>query len=228
MMPPGARTKQEAIVRNVALAMAIVLAGLNGAPATADPVRAQGPEAPDLWAPDEAAANGVIGAWVTDIAPYGMLVTAVRKGGPAHRSGLSAGDVIVGVVGVRIDGHADLDAAELITGPIGTTVSLGVRRGSEALSFDIPRAEASDEEDWLGMEVQGPARDLDLNGYQAAAVAALETWRAREVSRLHDFTEQRILEQLGPEQKKRWEEGREERAGELDDFFKRFGTDGPD
>ncbi|HUG18880.1 MAG TPA: S41 family peptidase [Planctomycetaceae bacterium] len=60
----------------------------------------------------------------------GLLVERVLNGGPAHEAGLQAGDVIVNVDGRTIVGMSLSQAVDLIGGPSGSRISLGVERTS--------------------------------------------------------------------------------------------------
>ena len=59
----------------------------------------------------------------------GLLVVHVISGSPAERSGLKAGDHLIGIAGKPIAGmHVDA-AAQLLQGPEGSRVTLAVLRG---------------------------------------------------------------------------------------------------
>ena len=59
----------------------------------------------------------------------GLLVVHVIQGSPAERSGLQAGDHLIGIAGTPIGGmHVDA-AAQLLQGPEGSRVTLAVLRG---------------------------------------------------------------------------------------------------
>lgn len=60
----------------------------------------------------------------------GLVVVRAEEGGPAAEAGLEAGDVLVKVDGVSLEGMTLDDAAALIRGEEGTSVSLTYRRGS--------------------------------------------------------------------------------------------------
>ncbi|OYR15731.1 DegQ family serine endoprotease [Brucella grignonensis] len=63
---------------------------------------------------------------------FGVLVTAVIKGGPAEEAGLKVGDVVLSVQGVRAD-NVDVLGYRLSTAGIGNTVTLDiVRNGNES------------------------------------------------------------------------------------------------
>lgn len=71
-------------------------------------------------------ANNYVGVGVT--VNYereeGLQVQAVTAGGPAEEAGVVVGDIIIAVDGVSIAGDARQTATELITGDVGTSVTL--------------------------------------------------------------------------------------------------------
>lgn len=73
-----------------------------------------------------------------------ILVVTPLEGTPAHRAGISAGDVITSINGVSTAGFTLDQAVDTITGPVGTKVSVAVEREDEGakreLAFDVPRA----------------------------------------------------------------------------------------
>jgi carboxyl-terminal processing protease len=74
-------------------------------------------------------AFGGIGVRI-DVVPAGLLVVAVRRGGPAEAAGIEPGDTIEKVAGEPLTGR-DRDAMiEAIKGLEGTTVALSVRAPS--------------------------------------------------------------------------------------------------
>jgi carboxyl-terminal processing protease len=62
-----------------------------------------------------------------DPGPAGLLVTAVRRGGPADRAGLQPGDTIEKVGPVPVTGRERDAVVDMIRGPEGTVVELSVR-----------------------------------------------------------------------------------------------------
>lgn len=61
---------------------------------------------------------------------FGVLVTAVNKGGPAEQAGLTVGDVVLSVQGVRAD-NIDVLGYRLSTAGIGNTVTLDIARNGK-------------------------------------------------------------------------------------------------
>ena len=77
----------------------------------------------------------VVGIGV-EIKPHdsGILVVKTLRGGPAAEAGLRGGDVVVSVNGRKLEGRNLNYAADLITGPAGSQVFLGVHRNGRAIS----------------------------------------------------------------------------------------------
>jgi len=61
-----------------------------------------------------------------------MVVVLPIDGSPAARAGLKTGDVVVSIDGTPVDGLTLDDAIARVRGPRGTTVTLGVLRGTAA------------------------------------------------------------------------------------------------
>jgi predicted metalloprotease with PDZ domain len=64
-------------------------------------------------------------------------LTQVHEGGPAHRAGLSAGDLLVAIDGLRVTGSpANLDAL-LSRYRVGDTVGVHAFRRDELMTFEV-------------------------------------------------------------------------------------------
>ncbi|MBF0248825.1 MAG: S41 family peptidase [Alphaproteobacteria bacterium] len=77
----------------------------------------------------------------------GMLITHVPEDSPAHDAGLKPGDVIMTIDGDAVAPHAAATVAELLHGPVGSQLTLGVKRldsrakgGERRLSIHLARA----------------------------------------------------------------------------------------
>jgi carboxyl-terminal processing protease len=68
-----------------------------------------------------------------------LEVEQVLRGAPAEGAGLLAGDVVIEVDDVSLDGLTIDDSVWLIRGPRGTDVTLGIERGGEPLRIAITR-----------------------------------------------------------------------------------------
>ncbi|MBB5701764.1 Do/DeqQ family serine protease [Ochrobactrum daejeonense] len=73
--------------------------------------------------------------------PYGALITAVVKGGPAETAGLKVGDVVLSVQGVRVD-NQDVLGYRLSTAGIGNTISVEVMRNGKSVTLPVKLAKA--------------------------------------------------------------------------------------
>jgi carboxyl-terminal processing protease len=70
-----------------------------------------------------------------------LFVRELVWGGPAARGGLNEQDRLTTIDGVSTVGMEPADATDRIRGAVGTTVTLGVRRGDQALTFTLRREE---------------------------------------------------------------------------------------
>lgn len=70
----------------------------------------------------------------------GVRLEAVSSGGPAERSGLTAGDIIIGFDGQMLRNGRDLGEAMSSSGRAGRTVILSVQRGGETLTIGVTLA----------------------------------------------------------------------------------------
>ncbi len=68
-----------------------------------------------------------------------IVVVRVLPGMPAEKAGVEAGDVILKIGKVATVNMSGDEAQELLRGPVGSTVSVQVRRAKKTLSFDIER-----------------------------------------------------------------------------------------
>ncbi len=72
-------------------------------------------------------------------ASAGLLVTGVLPRSPAAGAGMRVGDVITAVDGRAIAQIGSVKGVSMIRGRAGTRVTLGVRRGTRALTFSLVR-----------------------------------------------------------------------------------------
>lgn len=70
---------------------------------------------------------------------FGVLVTAVNKGGPAEEAGLKVGDVVMAVQGIRAD-NVDVLGYRLSTAGIGNTVTLDIVRNGKDSKLPVKLA----------------------------------------------------------------------------------------
>jgi carboxyl-terminal processing protease len=109
----------------------------------------------------------------------GLKINQVYAGSPAQRGGLHAGDLIVSVNGRSLAGKSSDQSTELIKGPAGTSVRLGVNAGDgdgvreitlKREKVDIPVVESK-------LERSGgkPIGWVHLAGFTAGAHGAVST-----------------------------------------------------
>lgn len=67
------------------------------------------------------------------------VVDSVLPNTPAEKAHMQAGDVIIGVDGVSLDGKSASDAADLLRGKVGSSVTLEIQRGDQKLSVTMKR-----------------------------------------------------------------------------------------
>jgi predicted metalloprotease with PDZ domain len=69
--------------------------------------------------------------------PGGARLTNVHEGGPAHQAGLSAGDIVIALDGLRVNGNpSNLDAL-LARYRVGETVTVHAFRRDELMTFQV-------------------------------------------------------------------------------------------
>ncbi|MGH2724484.1 MAG: S41 family peptidase [Actinomycetota bacterium] len=83
-----------------------------------------------------------IGVWLESSA-QGLRVTSIVEGSPAEAAGLKAGDIIAEADGHPMGGVGVDEAARVLRGPEGTTVTLVVVSGKEEREVEVTRARVS-------------------------------------------------------------------------------------
>jgi predicted metalloprotease with PDZ domain len=69
--------------------------------------------------------------------PLGAKLTQVHEGGPAHQAGLSAGDVVIAIDGLRVNGNPPNLEQLFARYRVGDTVTVHAFRRDELLSFEL-------------------------------------------------------------------------------------------
>lgn len=75
----------------------------------------------------------------------GVVIAAVIEGSIAHHAGLSAGDIVVAIDGMRVDGQAMLEAA-IARSPVGTKRVMHVFRNDLLRAFNVRIAARANQE----------------------------------------------------------------------------------
>lgn len=83
---------------------------------------------------------GGIGVTISEQGKYTVIMSVVEDM-PAFNAGIKPGDKIVSVNGEDVVGKSSDVIRGLVTGEIGTSVDIGVVRGTEMLTFNVLRAE---------------------------------------------------------------------------------------
>ena len=108
----------------------------------------------------------------------GLLVVHVISGSPAERSGLKAGDHLIGIAGKPIAGmHVDA-AAQLLQGPEGSRVTLAVLRGvgpARAMTVRREHVEIPSIEDVELLDRLNGIGYLHITSFQKKTAADLDT-----------------------------------------------------
>ena len=66
-----------------------------------------------------------------------LMITRVSPDSPADRAGLAAGDIILGVRGEQLKGHADFYKKIWSSGEAGTEIELNVLKGTEVQKLGV-------------------------------------------------------------------------------------------
>ena len=85
--------------------------------------------------------SGIGAVLVPDEGGAGVRVSSVFPGSPAEKADVREGDVILQVNGQSIAGKTPTDAALMIRGDAGTTVTLLLRRGATTLTRQVVRGQ---------------------------------------------------------------------------------------
>jgi len=120
--------------------MALIEGAIDGMLATLDDPHTRYLSPQDQSAAQESMAGEFqgIGAEVEDVDGNITVVTPI-DGSPAAAAGIQPGDILRQADGVELTGLGVTEAAALVRGPAGTTVSLVIERDGELLNIDIVR-----------------------------------------------------------------------------------------
>jgi carboxyl-terminal processing protease len=116
-------------------------AAINGVLQSLDPYSAY--MSPETFKEMETETSGKFGGLGIEVGmEFGVVkVITPMDGSPAEKGGVKAGDYIVKINGVQVQGKTLSEAVELMRGPVGTSLELTVRRKGlkKALVFEITR-----------------------------------------------------------------------------------------
>ena len=116
-------------------------AAINGVLQSLDPYSAY--MSPDTFKEMETETSGKFGGLGIEVGmEYGVVkVITPMDGSPAEKEGVKAGDYIVKINGVQVQGKTLSEAVELMRGPVGSKIEITVRRKGvkKALTFEIIR-----------------------------------------------------------------------------------------
>ncbi len=116
-------------------------AAINGVLQSLDPYSAY--MSPETFKEMETETSGKFGGLGIEVGmEFGVVkVITPMDGSPAEKEGVKAGDYIVQINGVQVQGKTLSEAVELMRGPVGTSLELTVRRKGlrKALVFEITR-----------------------------------------------------------------------------------------
>jgi carboxyl-terminal processing protease len=104
-----------------------------------------------------------------------LVIVAPLQGSPALEAGLAAGDLVLAVDGVSLDGLTVDGARERIRGPKGTVVTLTVQRGAdEPFALEITRDVIEQQEVDSRALADGTVGYVRLNGFSDRGADELE------------------------------------------------------
>ena len=116
-------------------------AAINGVLQSLDPYSAY--MSPETFKEMETETSGKFGGLGIEVGmEYGVVkVVTPMDGSPAEREGVKAGDYIVKINGIQVQGKTLTEAVELMRGPVGSKLEITIRRKGikKALVFEITR-----------------------------------------------------------------------------------------
>ncbi len=94
----------------------------------------------ELWEDDEGKYAGIGIQISANFDTLLCTVSRVFKGSPARDVGIHKGDIIKQVNDLVVDAYNLQDAVDIMRGTVGETVEVTIRRGTETMTFTVPRA----------------------------------------------------------------------------------------
>lgn len=93
----------------------------------------------EMWEDDEGEYAGVGMELLGNAQDYSVTITRVFRDTPAERAGIRKGDILVRVEDIEVDFYSMQNAVNVMRGTVNEVVEIEVRRGSEYLTFQVPR-----------------------------------------------------------------------------------------
>ena len=119
----------------------VIDSAINGVLQSLDPYSAY--MSPELFESMQTDTRGEFGGLGIEIGMEAGVVKVISPidGTPAQKAGIKAGDYIVKINGVQVQGKSLMEAVKLMRGPVGTKIKLSIRRKGEkkTLEFEIKR-----------------------------------------------------------------------------------------
>ena len=119
----------------------VIDSAINGVLQSLDPYSAY--MSPELFESMQTDTRGEFGGLGIEIGMEAGVVKVISPidGTPAQKAGIKAGDYIIKINGVQVQGKSLMEAVKLMRGPVGTKIKLSVRRKGEkkTLEFEIKR-----------------------------------------------------------------------------------------
>lgn len=97
-----------------------------------------------------------------------LVVVSPLAGSPAEAAGLKAGDIVVAIDGVKVNGGTLQEEVGKVRGDPGTKVALSLRRGDRTFDLTITRAKITQREVTSKM-LDGKIGYIALHGFSAAS-----------------------------------------------------------
>ena len=119
----------------------VIDSAINGVLQSLDPYSAY--MSPELFESMQTDTRGEFGGLGIEIGMEAGVVKVISPidGTPAQKAGIKAGDYIIKINGVQVQGKSLMEAVKLMRGPVGTKIKLSIRRKGEkkTLEFEIKR-----------------------------------------------------------------------------------------
>ena len=119
----------------------VIDSAINGVLQSLDPYSAY--MSPELFESMQTDTRGEFGGLGIEIGMEAGVVKVISpiEGTPAEKAGIKAGDYIIKINGVQVQGKSLMESVKLMRGPVGTKIKLSIRRKGEkkTLEFEIKR-----------------------------------------------------------------------------------------